>query len=63
LAALLAVVTIIWPNWIEFVLAIEPDAGNGSAEVAITVGAAIASLLFAVLARIELRAHAAPAAK
>ncbi len=63
LTAVLAVVTIIWPAWIELVFNIEPDAGNGSIEIAITLGAAIASVVFALRARIDWRARMAPAAR
>ena len=59
----LALATIIWPDWIELLLKIEPDAGNGSVELAITLGAAIASVVFALLAWSEWRASPAPAAR
>ena len=32
LSAALLAITIVWPDWIERVFAIEPDGGNGSVE-------------------------------
>ncbi len=46
----LAVLTIIWSDWIELVFNIDPDQHNGSAEwliVAIAVAVALASALLA----------------
>lgn len=51
----LAVLTLLWPNWIELVLGVEPDGGDGSLErvlVGLCVGATVA---FSALARTEWR--------
>ena len=58
LAVLLAVVTIVWPDWIELVFGIEPDEGNGSLEVMITVGAVGLAIAFSLLAGFEWRSRA-----
>jgi len=56
LAALaVAVVTIVWNDWIEIVFKIEPDAGNGSLEKAIVVVLLAAAIVSGWLARTEWR--------
>lgn len=60
-AALLAVLTVMDPEWIETIFGIDPDAGQGWLEVAMTgalVGAAVVSSAFA---RRDWRRRAAPA--
>ena len=47
------IVTFIWPRWIETIFGVEPDAGNGSAEWGVTVGLAVFTALFLMLARRE----------
>jgi hypothetical protein len=54
----LAVLTVIWPDWIELAFGYEPDAGNGWVEIGLTVGMAIASLVFVRLANLEWRSRA-----
>lgn len=51
----LAVLTLLWPNWIELIFGVEPDGGDGSLEwvlVGLCVGATVA---FSALARTEWR--------
>jgi hypothetical protein len=58
LSVLLAVATIltaVWPAWIEGVLRVDPDGGNGTAEWGIVITLAAASLAVAMLARRDLR--------
>ena len=55
LAAVLAVLTAIWPDWIELLFDADPDGGNGSAEWGIVIAFAAAAIIFAVLARFEYR--------
>jgi hypothetical protein len=38
ISAVLVVVTLVVPDWIEEVFGLDPDAGNGSAEILITLG-------------------------
>jgi len=49
--ALLAIVTAVWPTWIESITGLEPDAGSGAAEWAVVAGFAVAALVAAALAR------------
>jgi hypothetical protein len=54
-AGVLAVVTLLWRDWIELVFGVDPDGGNGSVEwlvVAVLLGAALA---FGGLAAIDFR--------
>jgi hypothetical protein len=51
ISAFLAVITLLWPDWIEIVFKVDPDMGNGSLERVI-VGLAFAlAVAFSVLAR------------
>jgi hypothetical protein len=52
-AALLAVVTVVWRDWIERVFGIDPDHHSGSIEWELIFALLLASLLFAALARRE----------
>jgi hypothetical protein len=52
--AMLAVVTMIWPNWIE-ILGFDPDHGDGSAEWAIVMLFGVVAAVSALLARHDLR--------
>jgi hypothetical protein len=60
LAAVLAVLTAIWPDWIELLFDADPDGGNGSAESGIVIAFAVVAIIFAVLARFEHRRLPAP---
>jgi hypothetical protein len=55
LAAVLAVLTAIWPDWIELLFDADPDGGTGSAEWGIVIAFAVVAVIFAVLARFEHR--------
>jgi hypothetical protein len=53
LSALLAVTTLVWQEWIEFVFRVDPDRGSGALEWAV-VGACVAvSVASGALARRE----------
>jgi hypothetical protein len=54
-AALLAVATLIVPDWIETVFSVDPDGGNGVVEWGITAAFAILAIVFALAARLEYR--------
>jgi len=54
-SATLLVLTAAWPDWIEEVVGIDPDGGNGSLEWAIVVVLAICALSMPLLARAEWR--------
>jgi hypothetical protein len=53
--AVLAVVTAVWPTWIESITGLEPDAGSGSLEWAIVAVFAAAALGAAIVARHDYR--------
>jgi hypothetical protein len=61
-AAVLALVTVVWPEWIEIVTGSSPDGGSGALERAVVAGLAAAAMLLAAAARAEWR-RAAPAAR
>src|SRR3954470_5610264 len=50
-AGTLAVVTLIWPTWIETLFGVEPDAGSGEAEWWIVVVLALVAVAPGLLAR------------
>ena len=51
----LAVVTLLWKDWIERAFRVDPDKGSGSLEWGIVAIALVATLVFSVLARFEWR--------
>jgi hypothetical protein len=55
ISACLAIVTLIWPDWIEIIFRIDPDMGNGSLERAIVGISLVLAVAFFVLAHREWR--------
>jgi hypothetical protein len=55
LSALSLALTLLWPQWIELFLGVDPDGGDGSDEWGITLGLAIATITLLALARREWR--------
>jgi len=55
LAGVLAVVTLVWHDWIEVVFRVDPDAGSGALEWAVVIVLAIVAIGLAVAARLEWR--------
>ena len=55
LTGLLALVTPVFPDWIEFVSGWDPDQHDGSVERMIVVGLFIVTIVMAALAAIEWR--------
>jgi hypothetical protein len=55
ISAVIAVVTVISHEWIEFVFGVEPDNGNGSLEWAIVIVTALIALTCLGWARVEWR--------
>jgi predicted naringenin-chalcone synthase len=53
LAACLGVLTVSWPDWIEALTGLDPDAHNGCAEWLIVAGLGLVAAVCAVLARRE----------
>ena len=59
-AAVMAVVTIFWRDWLEAVFGWDPDHHNGSAEWLIVLGLAIVAAVLLPLARWERRRLVGP---
>jgi len=57
----LAVLTVIWRDWIEEVFHVEPDGGSGSLEWLIVAALVVATCTLAAVARAEWRPRAARA--
>ncbi|MGI5143559.1 MULTISPECIES: ABC transporter permease [unclassified Streptomyces] len=55
MACFLTVLTLFTREWIEAVLNVDPDGGDGSLEWLIVVALAMVTVVFAVLARLEWR--------
>jgi len=53
--AALALLTLVWPEWIEAIFGVEPDGGNGSLEWIIAVGFLVVGLGMGLLARHDQR--------
>jgi hypothetical protein len=58
-AAALALLTLVWREWIEAIFRIDPDGGNGAAEWAAVGVLAVVSISCSLLAGREWRARAA----
>ena len=54
-ALVLGVVTLVWPDWLELVLGVDPDHGSGSLEAFISLGLMAFAGLFAVAGSVEWR--------
>jgi hypothetical protein len=54
-ALVLALVTLVWNDWIELMFKVDPDAGNGSVEKAIVGVLIVAAIICGWLARAEWR--------
>jgi hypothetical protein len=55
LCAALALLSALWPEWIESLLGLAPDGGDGSAEWGVVVAFGLASLVSGALARLQRR--------
>jgi hypothetical protein len=53
ITAVMCLVALVWPAWIEAVFGVDPDRGSGELEWAIVAGLAVASVTLGVLARVE----------
>jgi Na+-driven multidrug efflux pump len=57
----LCVLSLAWPEWIEEIFGVDPDAGSGATEWLATVGFAVAAVALSLLARRDWRrARVAP---
>jgi hypothetical protein len=54
-SALALVLTVVWPDWIELVLGVDPDHHSGSAEWLVVAVCTLFTVTFSVLARFEWR--------
>jgi hypothetical protein len=59
ISAVLGIATMLFPEWIEELTGLEPDAGSGALEWIITGAFLVAALLSALLARRDARRLAA----
>ena len=59
IAAVLTVVTLLWPAWIESVFGESPDGGDGSAERAFALIWVVMAVVFSLMARRDWRRLAA----
>jgi hypothetical protein len=55
MSGVLFIVTLVWREWIEFVLHVNPDGGNGLLEWVIVAALFTAGIGFGCLAVVELR--------
>jgi hypothetical protein len=53
--AAVSLLTIVWPDWLEGTIGIDPDAGSGAVEAGIVVVLALAALGLALHRRARLR--------
>ena len=53
-SAVLALVTMVWKDWIEIVFGVDPDGGSGALEWAIVAGLLLLAVASGALARAEL---------
>jgi hypothetical protein len=53
--AALALLTLVWPEWIEEIFGVEPDGGDGSLEWILAVGFLVVGLGLGLLARRDQR--------
>jgi uncharacterized membrane protein len=61
LSAALGIATILWPTWTEVLVHVDPDQGNGTFEIAVTLGAFALAFLLMVAAWFDRRHHLAAA--
>jgi hypothetical protein len=54
-STVLLLATLLWRDWIEIVLRVDPDHGSGSLEWSIIAVTAVAAIVGSILARIEWR--------
>jgi hypothetical protein len=57
----MAILTAFWPDWIETVLRVDPDGGNGSAEWLVVILLGVAAIAAFILARRDYRTARAAA--
>lgn len=51
LAALIALLTVVWGDWVEEIFGFSPDHYDGSFELQLTLASALVAVTFTVLAR------------
>jgi hypothetical protein len=51
--AVMLILTLVVPDWIEVLTGVEPDGGDGGLEWVLALGFAVGSVVFSALARLE----------
>ena len=54
-SAVMLAVTLVWPQWIETILDVDPDGGSGETEWELTVGLCIVTVVMFIAAHREWR--------
>jgi hypothetical protein len=55
ISSVLVIATLVWPDWLELVLHIDPDGGNGAVEWAVVAVFTLVSVASFALARVDWR--------
>jgi hypothetical protein len=61
ISAVLALLSVLWKDWIEIVLPVDPDQGSGALEYGLVIGFAVVAVVLSLLARREHRLQLQPA--
>ena len=60
LSAFLAVLSVLWKDWIELLFDVDPDNGSGALEFGLALAFAAVALILSLVARRQHRVHLSP---